>query len=89
MKFRTRPSEVEAFQVQPVDGLTRLLPPPWAVDAIIKGDIQPHADTAGAAVRTPIGVVRALVDDWIVRLPNDDFAVYSPSAFSAAFERVS
>jgi hypothetical protein len=88
MKFRTRPSEVDAYQVQPVDGLTRLLPPPRAVDAIIKGDFRPLTDTAGTAVHTSKGAVRALVDDWIVRLPKGDFAVYSPSAFAAAFERV-
>lgn len=85
MKYRKKPVVIEAFQVHPDDGQTRLLPPPWLVEKIVDGSVRPLSG-GGLDIITLEGVMRADVGDWIIRGVQGELYPCKPDIFAATYE---
>lgn len=91
-KFRKKPVVIEAFQVPPDDGLTREVPPNWAVDAILSGELSPR-NGGGMVVKTledgnDEAKHVADVGDWIIRGVANELYACKPDIFAATYEAV-
>ena len=86
MKFRKKPVVIEAFQLHPNDGMTRVLPPNWLMQAILDGKVYPLAE-GGAQINTLEGVMSASVGDWIIQGVKGEMYPCKPDIFAATYER--
>lgn len=87
MQFRTKPVEVDAYQIEPNDGHTRALPPAWVIEAVIAGRIQMQP-SGGVLIVEPQGTKCALVSDWLVRNAQGEVHVLDAKEFASTYERV-
>lgn len=91
MKFRKKPVVIDAFQVHPDDGLTRQLPPKWAVDAFVSGELVVLPE-GGVEVRTledgQNGRAKHIADvgDWIIRGVKGELYPCKPDIFEATYD---
>ena len=89
LRYRKKPVVIEAFQVQPDDGMTRPLPPMWLVSAMAcrPPSVLP-SDGGGLDIHTLEGVMRADVGDWIIRGVKGELYPCKPDIFEATYEPV-
>lgn len=85
MRYRSK-AVVEAFQVHPDDELTRQLPPPWLVDALVAGQVKP-AGKGGLVITNGTHAVPAEVGDWIVK-KDGWLTVLNDASFKSRYERI-
>lgn len=82
MKYRKKPVEIIAFQYlgQPRDQW----PEPWASEPVIEID----QTRPGLKIYTLEGVMRADVDDWIIKGVQGEFYPCKPKIFEQTYELV-
>lgn len=92
-KYRKKPVVIEAWQVPPDDNQTRQLPPPWAVGAIMSGELKPITG-GGLEVRTledgRDGRAKHVADvgDWIIRGVKGEMYPCKDEIFRLTYEPV-
>ena len=85
MKFRKKPVVIEAYQLQPNDGMTRQLPPAWLVNALMSREVY-TLESGEAIITTLEGDMRAEVGDWIIQGVKGELYPYKPDIFAATYE---
>jgi hypothetical protein len=85
MKYRKKQVVIEAYQLPPNDGATRLLPPPWLVSAMLSKTVTVYPE-GYAAIDTLEGRMRADVGDWIIKGVKDELYPCKPDIFAATYE---
>lgn len=84
MKYKTRPTYIEAYQIPPNDEQTRALPPDWVVDRLMTGEIVAKAD-GGVSFQSTTGLKEVPVGDWLVKSDHAAHAC-SASVFANSYE---
>ncbi len=85
MKFRKKPVVIEAFEVPPNDSMTRRLPPPWLMEALIGGNVK-AVPAGGLSIETLEGTMTANVGDWVIRGVKGELYPCKPDIFAATYE---
>ncbi|MFN7881784.1 MAG: hypothetical protein ACK5PF_02035 [bacterium] len=83
--YRKKPVVIEAFRVHPDDGKTRALPPPWFIDALLRGEIS-ITESSNLAIKTLEGVMTANVGDWVIRGIKGELYPCKNDIFEATYE---
>lgn len=85
MKFRKKPVEIEAYQIPPDDEQTRLAPPVWLLDAIVKG-IVIAVPGGGLDIPTREGTMRGNVGDWVIQGVKGELYPCEPDIFVDSYD---
>lgn len=85
-KFRKRPVVIEAFQFLEGHTNTDRRVPQWFADGVLKGEIQAHEDCIN--IITLEGMMRADINDWIIRGVKGEIYPCKPDIFAATYEPV-
>lgn len=80
MKFRKKPVVIEAF----CWGVNK--PPKWFLKAVADDQVILRTDDAPVEIRTPTGVMKANVGDWIVRGVKGEIYPVKTEIFEASYE---
>jgi hypothetical protein len=87
LKYRKKPVVIEAYEMPPNDDQTRVLPPPWLLEAISNGIVLP-AIQGGADIKTLEGTMVANVGDWIIKGVKGELYPCKPDIFAATYDAV-
>jgi len=91
MKYKTKPIEVDAFQMTEsviLDFFIDSKPLPFGVRC--SGGYDPKKrilNNAAATIKTARGVVTARVNDWIVRHARGNLTVWKPLLFEKEYDK--
>jgi hypothetical protein len=85
MQYRKKPVVIEAWQFS-----TLTVRPDWLTDAVNRGDVYYQGGAEPyLTIETPEGVMRAHVNDWIIRGIQGELYPCKPDIFEASYEKVS
>lgn len=86
MKYKSKPVEIDAWEIESLEGEhTRRLPPHWVFEAIQAQKVAVN-DDGGLTIRTLEGTMQAKIGDFLILGTEGELYPCKPSVFKAKYE---